>query len=180
MEAEKILRQLFDEQFYPLVFHAYRYVKDYEQAREIVQDVFVKVWQNVDQLQQVRDKEAYLYKAVKHSSLNFLKHVEVRKRYVEEEKSGGQETASSPEEKIISEETQRQVHDAINKLPAHWKEALVLSKYQGLNYRDIATRMNISQKTVEKYISKAYRFLRGELNELLLLVLLILELFKKN
>ena len=78
--------------------------------------------------------------------------------------------------KFTEEEAKRRVHQAVNKLPDNWREAIVLSKYDRLKYHEIAEEMNISQKTVEKYISKALQFLRQELKDILLVSILILEL----
>jgi RNA polymerase sigma-70 factor (ECF subfamily) len=78
----------------------------------------------------------------------------------------------SPEDFTTEDENRHKIHTAISKLPDHWREALILSKYNSLKYHEIAGEMNISQKTVEKYISKALHFLRSELKDMLMVVLL--------
>ncbi len=177
---EQSIKQLFDELFHQLALSAYRYVNDYEQAEEIVQDVFVKVWQNFDEVGKIKDMKSYLYRAVKNSSLNFLKHLKVRQKFVEESEVINASFEKSHEENISEEETKIRIHQAVNKLPENWKEAFVLSKYNKLKYHEIAEDMNISQKTVEKYISKSLKFLRLELKDLILLALIIIRIINNK
>jgi RNA polymerase sigma-70 factor, ECF subfamily len=176
-DSELTFRRLFDEHFHQLVLSAFRYVNDYDQASDIVQDIFVKVWQNFDQIRHVSDLKGYLYKAVRNSSMNFLKHIKVRERFVVDFEQSGSSATQSHEDILTEEETKIRVHQAVNKLPDNWREAFVLSKYDQLKYHEIACEMNISEKTVEKYISKALHFLRKELIDLLLACIFISELF---
>jgi RNA polymerase sigma-70 factor, ECF subfamily len=173
-------RRLFDENFHQLVLSAFRYINDYDQAKDIVQDVFVKVWQNFDQIRHVSDLKGYLFRAVQNSSLNFLKHVKVREKFIINSGKSGLPAEHSHEDYLTEEETQIRIHQAVNKLPDHWREAFVHSKYDNLKYYEIAHEMNISQKTVEKYISKALHFLRAELKDLIMAGILIMRIFLGN
>jgi RNA polymerase sigma-70 factor, ECF subfamily len=179
-ESEQTVKKLFDDHFHHLVLSAFRYLNDYNQSEDIVQDVYVKVWQNFDQVCQIEDLKGYLFKAVRNSCLNYLKHVKVREKFVDNSEKSDYAMAKSPEELHTEEETKIRVSQAIIKLPENWKEAFILSKYDNLKYHEIANEMNISQKTVEKYISKALYFLRNELKDLILLSFLILDHFFKK
>lgn len=176
-DSEQLIKQLFDTNFHTLVLSAMRYVSDYEIAENIVQDVFVKVWQNIDELKQIENLKAYLYKAVKNSSLNYLRHIKVQQKFevISDEFQSSYE--KSAEEYHIDDEIKNQIYKAINKLPEHWKNAFVLSKYDNLKYHEIATELNISQKTVEKYISKSLQFLRIELKDLVVIGIIICNFF---
>lgn len=172
-KSEKTLKQLFDKLFTQLVFSSYQIVKDYPQAEEIVQDVFVKVWQNFDDFEHVTDKKSYLFKAIKNSSLNFSRHIKVRQKYIQQEQMAHEITTKSPEEHWSESEIKNKLYEAVNKLPDKWKEAFIKSKYDNLKYSEIAEEMDISQKTVEKYISKALHFLRKELKDIFLIICLM-------
>jgi RNA polymerase sigma-70 factor (family 1) len=179
--SEQTIKKLFDDHFHHLVLSAFRYLNDYDQSEDLVQDVFVKVWQNFDHVRKIADLKGYLFKAVRNSCLNYLKHIKVREKFIDDSEKSDFSMALSPEELHTEEETKVRVSQAINKLPENWREAFVLSKYDNLKYHEIAKEMNISQKTVEKYISKALQFLRNELKDLVLVSLFILEhLFKNN
>jgi len=173
--SEQLIKQLFDEHFHHLVLSAIRYVNDYDKAEDIVQDVFVKVWQNFDELKQIEDLKAYLFKAVKNSSLNYLRHIKVKQKFIVSSEGFHSSFEKSVEDYKIEKEIHNSIHKAVSKLPDHWREAFVLSKYDNLKYHEIAQEMNISQKTVEKYISKSLQFLRHELKDLLLVCFLILK-----
>jgi RNA polymerase sigma-70 factor (ECF subfamily) len=180
-DSERLIKHYFDEHFHHLVLSALRYVNDYDKAEDIVQDIFVKVWQNFDELKKIEDLKAYLFKAVKNSSLNYLRHIKVNQKFIVNAGDLHSSFEKSAEEYKIEEETRIRILKAVSKLPDHWREAFVLSKYDSLKYHEIAREMNISQKTVEKYISKSLQFLRHELKDLLLLGIFILEfLFKNN
>lgn len=176
-ESKKIIGALFESHFNKLVFSAFTYVQDYDEASEIVQDVFVKVWQNFGKIKDVKDLKGYLFKAVKNSSLNYKKHIKVKERYITDTKYLGDSVEKSREETITEEETRQKINEAINKLPLNWKEALLLSKYNQLKYHEIAEEMGISPKTVEKYISKAFTFLRVELKDVHFISIILLNIF---
>ena len=176
-DSEHRIKKIFDEHFYNLLFFAKRYVNDYQQAQDIVQDIFVKVWQNIDDLKQVEDLKAYLFKAVKNSSLNYQRSLKVKLKFNADSENNNQLFEKSAEELCLETETQNRIYQVVNKLPEPWREAFILSKYNNLKYHEIALEMKISQKTVEKYISKALKFLREELKDLLLLGILAFEFF---
>ncbi len=179
-DSEQTIKLLFDGLFHQLVLSSFRFVNDYDQAEEIVQDVFVKIWQDFEKFSKVKDSKAYLFKAVRNSSMNFLKHIKVRQKFVNDAEALNTSSEQSHEDSITEEEMKNKVHEAVNKLPENWREAIVLSKYDKLKYHEIAEEMNISQKTVEKYISKALQFLRQELKDIYLLCIFVLKfLFEK-
>jgi RNA polymerase sigma-70 factor (ECF subfamily) len=175
-ESEQKIKELFDNHFHSLVLHAFRYIGDYCQSEEIVQDVFVKVWQNFEKVQDIKNLKAYLYKAVHNSSLNYLRHLKIQQKYLAEAAFINDTIENSVEDSITEAETSNRVHNVVNKLPSNWKEALILSKYDKLKYHEIAEKMNISQKTVEKYISKALQLLRIELKDMLMAIILFFKL----
>jgi RNA polymerase sigma-70 factor (ECF subfamily) len=174
-DPEQLIKHLFDEYFHHLVLSVMRYVNDYDKAEDIVQDVFVKVWQNFDELKQIEDLKAYLFKAVKNSSLNYLRHIKVKQKFIVCSEDFHSSFEKSAEDFKIEEETNNRINRAVSKLPDHWREAFVLSKYDNKKYHEIALEMNISQKTVEKYISKSLQFLRNELKDLLLVCIIVLK-----
>ncbi len=178
ISSEHKIKELFDNHFHNLVFHSFKITNDYSQSEEIVQDIFVKVWQNFEQSEHISDFKSYLYKAVHNSSLNYLRHIKIKQKYNEEVTRNYDDFENSAEETIVETENNMRIHLAISKLPENWKEAIIFSKYDKLKYHEIAIKMNISQKTVEKYISKALQFLRKELTDLLITVAILLNFIR--
>ena len=172
-QTEKQIEAIFKENFHSLVFASFRIVNSYEQAEDIVQNVFIKVWQNFDNIKDQHNLIGYLHTAVKNSSLNYIRdnqHIEKNKVSLDSVSVEGQEddTTSSDKDMLLAK-----VHQAVDKLPEKWREAFILSKYEKLKYYEIAEKMNISDKTVEKYISKALGVLRGELKHLIGFLVLV-------
>lgn len=178
IHSEQKIKDLFDNHFHKLVFHSFKITNDYRQSEEIVQDVFVKIWQQSVQNNQISDYKSYLYRAVQNSSINYLRHIKIRQKYHEDVLKTNKDSEKPSEEYIIESENSSRIQSAINKLPENWKEALIMSKYDNLKYHEIADRMNISQKTVEKYISKALVFLRDELKDILISIIIFISLIK--
>jgi len=163
-DTEQAIKQLFEELFHQLVLSSFHYVNDYDQAEDIVQDVFVKVWQNYELVRQVKDLKGYLFKAVRNSSINFLRHIKVRQKFIIDSEDYRSTTEQSHEEKISEEETKDRVNKAVNELPDKWKEAFILSKYDKFKYHE----------------TKALQFLRKELKDILMLGFFIMKfLFDK-
>jgi RNA polymerase sigma-70 factor (ECF subfamily) len=173
-KTEKQIEKLFNENFHSLVFASFRIVKDYEQAKDIVQNVLVKIWQNFDKLKEHKNLKGYLITAVRNSSLNYLRdYQQLEKNQIAIDGLSTQETEedieSADKEALITK-----VHHTVGKLPEKWREAFILSKYEKLKYSEIAEKMNISDKTVEKYISKALSVLRSELKHLISIISIFL------
>ena len=178
ISSEQKIKELFDNHFHNLVFHSVKITNDYNQSEEIVQDVFVKIWQNFEQSGHISDFKSYLYRAVYNSSLNYLRHIKIKQKYNEEITKTYNDIDNSTEETLVETENTNRIHLAINKLPDNWKEAIILSKYDKLKYHEIAIKMNISQKTVEKYISKALQFMRKELTDLFITMAIIINFIR--
>jgi len=171
--AEEIIGKLFNECFHSLVFKSFGIVKDYDSAKDIVQDVFVKIWQNYEQIKPIKDFKSYIFKAVQNSSLNYLRY----RKNMEHSKTSiaclNLEYHDESDEIEDKEVIYNKIHQAVDKLPEKWHKAFILSKYDKLKYYEIAEKMNISIKTVEKYISKALNLIRLELKSFLLMCFLI-------
>jgi RNA polymerase sigma-70 factor, ECF subfamily len=175
--AEQTIGNFFNENFHALVFSSFRIVKDYEQSKDIVQNVFVKIWQNYEKIKHISDLKPYLHTAVRNSSLNYLRDQKLYRDNQIPIPATGLEDEQPDEDLTDREEMFNRIHQAVDKLPGKWREAFILSKYEKLKYYEIAEKMKISDKTVEKYISKALWFLRSELK---LIVVLFLYLFLKK
>jgi len=160
--AKHIIENLFLENFHALVFTSFRIVKDYDVAKDIVQDVFVKVWQNFESITDTKNLRPYLSAAVRNSSLNYLRDRKTREENTEYLQLLTNEDQGSNDDALHKDDLVDRVHRAVDKLPVKWREAFILSKYEKLKYYEIAEKMGISNKTVEKYISKALNFIRLE------------------
>ncbi|TVQ17995.1 MAG: RNA polymerase sigma-70 factor [Bacteroidetes bacterium] len=173
--SEQTIRNLFIEHFHALVFISFGIVKDYSQAEDIVQDVFVKIWQNFSSVEHITNLRPYLTTAVKNSSLNYIRNHKVNEERLKDVHSFfNSNTIHQPDEDAQNNIDNNKIHEAVGRIPEKWREAFILSKYENLKYSEIAIKLAVSEKTVEKYMSKALNFLRIELKDLLMIILLLL------
>jgi RNA polymerase sigma-70 factor (ECF subfamily) len=184
LDVEKDFKQAFDT-FYPrLLRFANGYVCNRFEAENIVQDVFLKLWEKRSLLQKDINLQAYLLTMVKNQCVDFLRHEQVVERNSVDWNSALQQEAAfsyyticrfNPEQMDV-ESLERLVEKAINELPEQCRKAFELSRYEGLKYKDIADKMGISVKTVETHISHALKILRITLKDLFLVWLLSVSL----
>jgi RNA polymerase sigma-70 factor (ECF subfamily) len=169
------LEQLFKAHYRPLCGFALGYVKDADQAEDIVQELFVRLWQDREGLSITTSVKSYLFTAVRNRCLNALA-VKKRMRPLDEET----DDAPVDDERGEDELTERaaRVQAVIEGLPTERRKIFRLSRNEGLKYHEIAERLGISVKTVENQMGKALKTLREELADLMPLMLLGWVLWK--
>jgi len=172
---EQFLKKAFDDYFEILVLNAQKYVYQMDEAEEIVQDVFVRFWEQSDTLPLDMDIKAYLFRAVHNSCKNYLRHKKVIIKYQERIKSETTDKVIENKDDLESKELIETLHKAINSLPEHWLEVFLMNRFEGLKYREIAVKLSISQKTVEKYMSKSIQHLQRNLKDYFPFILLLIK-----
>lgn len=138
------------------------------EAEEIVQNVFIKLWERRDAIDIQLSLKAYLYKSVYNESLNWLKHQKVKQAY-ETHSLYVMKQTSAPEahEELASKTLQQKIREALLDLPEQCRTIFQLSRFEELKYREIASQLNLSEKTVENQMGKALRILRLKLGDYL-------------
>lgn len=133
------------------------FTKNADNADEVVQAFFVKLWQQRGGLKIKSSVKSYLYTSVRNTALNFLKKEKTRNIY--EEKL---ELENDNKDVLSSEGTKfAEIYEtAVNQLPERTKEVFILSKNEGLTYNEIAEYLQITAKTVENNMGIAFRKLR--------------------
>ncbi|RAV28875.1 RNA polymerase sigma-70 factor [Sinomicrobium soli] len=163
---------LFHLYFEKLHHFAASYIENSEDAREIVQNTFYKLWKKRSRLASDTNLNSYLFSIVKNECLDYFRHQKIKRRYreeVERERAAILEHSlrDDPSLLCIEQELSRKVNRLIDQLPPSCRQIFIKSRFEGLKYAEIAHELNISPKTVENQISKALRFLRNELGEYL-------------
>ena len=164
--------------------HAYANVilNDAEGAEEVVQTIFLKLWEKRSALQITTSLKAYLYKAVYHDSLNQLKHQKVIQRHWEQAQYTINQQLSTDNVHIMEgqeKELVDRIQQTLDGLPEKCRMVFHMSRFEELKYGEIAAQMGISLKTVEAHMSKALKTLRMELAEFLPMVILTFQLLFK-
>lgn len=172
LNQDKGFKSVFDS-FYPgLLRFVKEYVKDNQDAEDIMQNVFLILWEKRDSLKPDTNLNAYLFTLAKSQCLNYLKHLKVVDKYANVRQSEYQENYLNyyaidkfEPEQIDIESLELMVEKAINDLPEQCRKVFELSRYEGLKYKEIAQRMGISVKTVESHMSNALKTLRVVLKD---------------
>lgn len=165
--SEPGFEALFKELYAPLHRYACGLIMDDMQAEELVQEVFLKLWQQKDQVNIATNVKAYLYRAVHNNAMNVLNHEKVKAKYQMYMKTRTAQYAESPSKMLDAKELKEQIARAMNKIPEKCRAIFFLSRQESLSYREIAGQLGISLKTVENQMSKALKILREELSEYL-------------
>ncbi|ULB33281.1 MULTISPECIES: RNA polymerase sigma-70 factor [Proteiniphilum] len=171
-DDEQAFKELFLE-FYPaLCVFAMRYITQEETARDIVQDIFFRIWKNRKSMDINTSFRNFLITSVRNSCTDYHRKQEVENRYME--KSMLSFSHISPEEVYTLKELEVSIGEALAKLSPNVREAFEMSRFKGMTYIAIADKMEVSTKTVESYISRALKILRIELRDYLPFLLLFI------
>ncbi len=174
---EAFFTKAFDLYYSPLCYFANKYIRDLDESRSIVQQVFVDLWIKRNSLQIQQSLKGYLFKSVQNSSLDFLKHKLVESRYLNQV---GPKFETEGHDLIEESELNAQINNAINELPDKCREIFILCRFEDLRYSDIAQKLGISVKTVEMQMGIALKKLRLKLSDQQHIHLLIFLFSKKQ
>ena len=155
----------FKEKYRILCFIAGKYVKDIDEAEEIVQDVFVKLWEKRDQIEIKGPEMAYVSTSVKNSCLNHLKHKAIMAEHEKSEALRMSFDPSETEQEMGDMELETAILNAIAELPPQRQKIFSMSRVEGLKYHEIAEKLGLSIKTVEAQMGTALKQLRVKLRE---------------
>lgn len=153
-------------------------IKTEADTEDLVHEVFVKLWENRENLKNPASFDTYLFTIAHNSTISFLRKKAKSTDYVEYVKSiqAGEEDAG-PAEALNREEIDEKVNLLIEKMPPRQREVFQLRHIRNMSYKEIALSLGISANTVENHLAKAHKYLKEELGKEYLPVLLLIHLF---
>ena len=167
-----------------LFLYTLKFVESEGDALDIVQNVFVAVWENGKFRDQEDMVQAYLFSAVRNSCLNYLKHQKIVRKFEHEAALSIREMEivhyESGERSLIERENLKQISEAIENLADIYREVIVLSRFDGLKNHEIAEKLNIPVRTVETRIFRALTLLKEKISQKSFFILLYLSELKNN
>ena len=160
----KVFEQVFKSHYTDLCRFAMRYVREEITSEEIVQEVFINIWERRTELNINSSIKAYLFTAVRNRSFNYIK-LQLPKEHQKTDVDALSELQiDNNEDDLRLEELKAYVNEAIDLLPKKCKAIFILSRTAGMTYKEIADEMDISVKTVENQVGLALKKLREQLN----------------
>ena len=161
-----------------LYFFVLRYIKLEADAEEIVQEVFIKIWENRNKIDVYSSFESYLFTIAYNTTISLFRKRITEKKYLEHLNSLQQlESSSEITDEIHFNELNNKVQTLLHKLTPRQQEIFQLSREEGLPNEIIARKLNISINTVKKHITNVLAFLKANIDKSLLINLLYIHLF---
>lgn len=153
------------EQLYKLYYKknyllAYKYLRNQEQAEEIVHDVFLKLWNNGREISIKQSLGAYLSRSIINGSLNLIKQQQRLDAHVESFRYAIDEAEEFNDDAQILEDKLQRLEQAIETLPPRCKKVLMMSKFDHCKQQEIADALDISVKTVKNHLTLGYEKIR--------------------
>jgi RNA polymerase sigma-70 factor (ECF subfamily) len=159
---ETLYHDLFLTYYPPLTAFAFKFVSDRESAKDIVQSVFINLFEKRESLKINHSIKSYLYKAVSNACINHRHQEAVRLKHHGDYSKNISE--SSFQDAIEQTEEEFKIYQAIEKLPPQCRKVFILSRLESRKNQEIAAKLSISIRTVETHISNALRILRKSIN----------------
>ena len=159
-DRKEIFKLRFNEHYPRLCNIAYGYVADMDDSEDIVQDLFVTVWNNGKDSLPEKEFAAYITTAVKNCCVSFLRKKCKSTISIDDTPASG---ADIPDDEAFDSEAkspEELLNEALDVLPPKCREIFLLSRREGLKYREIASTLGLSEKTVENQMTKAIKLLR--------------------
>jgi len=175
---DTILKQkfeaLFKEHFTGLVYFAQKYLGDIDASKDVVHNVFIKIWENRNEFEFDKPAKSYLFTSVYNRSLNAIRdHKKFANNSDDEVHAATLETGEFHDTMEVAELDGR-IKQAIQKLPVKCRQVFEMNRFEGKKYAEIAAHLNISVKTVEGQMSKALKVMKEELKDYLYVLILFL------
>jgi RNA polymerase sigma-70 factor (ECF subfamily) len=167
-EAFKVLYHQYRHRLYGFL---YQLTKSHAVSEDLLQDIFMRIWEDKERLADVKDIKAYIFTMVKHRALNSLKRISKEELLLRQmaAKSGMEDWGT--ESNVRYNELKRNIDRAVRQLPPQQRTVYQMSREQGLRQEEISDRLNVTVATVKKHLTLSLRHIRKNLHILLCLIL---------
>ncbi len=169
---EKVFRQIMDDRYNQLYNFAFGYLNNEENAEEVIQEVFLQLWDNRSKLHANTILKAYLFTLTRNRCIDLIRRERLMLQFRTDKQAEYDQLTESFHalsdpilDQIFASELQDEIDKAIVSLPEQCQKVFMLSRNKGLKNREISDVLNLSKKTVESHITKALKTIRAALEK---------------
>jgi len=170
-DDREAFKNLFDTYYASLCHYASHFLNDDSLSEEVVQELFVRLWEKRATLYLETSVRHYLFRSVRNGCLNQIQHDKVKKLHAKKLKEALM-SEDPAEDYMITPEMIQRLEEGIGQLPEKRREIFRLSREEGLKYREIAEKLQISVKTVEAQMGAALKALRNKIGKIMVFLLI--------
>ena len=158
---------IFSAYYKDLVFFAYSFTHELSSAEDIVQDTLVKLWEDHEKLNVTVSLKSILLKTIQNKCIDWHRHRKIVNNSSTYIIDNSPLYEYNTDNYVLRSELEEMIEKAVAILPEKFKEAFEMNRFEGLKYQEIATKLNVSVRTIEVRISKALELLRKSLIDFL-------------
>ena len=159
-DAFKSLYNRYNKKIY---FFALKYLKNPIEAEELVQSVFINIWEYRLSIDPDNSVRSYIYKAAVNYIYNYLKKKAIRARFIESEIRKDEILSNVTYEQVFFHDLEKSINTFVETLPYQQQQIFKLSRYEGLSHKEIAEKLDLSVRTVENQIYRVLKILKSKL-----------------
>lgn len=164
---------LFKKYYKDFVIFAGNFLQEKHVSEDIVQNVFLQLWANRETLNITSSLKSFLLRSVQNACLDELRHKKIVREHVAFIEVFGKHSDSFTENYVLYSEIESHIQNAIDSLPDDYKTAFEMHRNDGLKYREIADKLQLTERAVEGRIARSLKILRKALNEFVPKILLL-------
>lgn len=162
---ENAFTELYNRYASALFGYCVKRISDKEATEEIIQEIFIRIWERRNNLDHVTHVKAYLYSAVRHRIANHIAHSVIRVKYAQHYEAFAARHDNNTEENLNVRDLHETLERSLASLPDNCQRVFRMSRMEQLTIPEIAERTNLNPRTVENYITQALKHLRGVFNK---------------
>ncbi|GAA0882190.1 RNA polymerase sigma-70 factor [Sphingobacterium siyangense subsp. cladoniae] len=161
--------EIFERYSEILLRHSYRLLADKEEAHDVIQDIFLILWDKRDTIALRTSLSSYLYTAVRNRIFDLLSHKKIVVRYADSISRFMVEGYSITEDTVMERELAALIEKEIDALPEKMRVVFLLNKREGLSYMEISEHLGITDQTAKQQVYKALKILKPKIDSFLTL-----------
>jgi RNA polymerase sigma-70 factor (ECF subfamily) len=156
-------KSLYDRYSKKLYYFSKRYLCSNEEAEELVQSVFISIWEHRQSLDATMSVKSYIYKSAVNYIYNYLKKKAIRANFIKAEMQKGEIHCNLTYDQVFFHDLERSIDSIVETLPSQQQKIFKLNRFQGLTHNEIAKKLDLSVRTVENQVFRALKVIKNKL-----------------